>query len=206
MDRIRAAFDLDGVLANSLDIILDSLTSLGYLPKLNDRNEFHFNFQKGLAPPKDFLWDVFFYRLFTERFDEITLVDDYSVDFLNEIYAFTNEPIRIITARPSGALMHHATMTWLDRNYPDVSFSVDVVGSGSVKHQYMYDKSMIFEDRRKTSVSMALLGYDVFMINTDYNRLDDLEYWPEHLRTFDSFEDLLFDDVTMELICPGCRS
>ena len=216
-DNIRAAFDIDGILVESLDLILKGLEVRGFAPKLDNRSGFHFQFGKN-KPPKDFLWDVFFYRLFTEKFDQMKPVDEYVIKVLEEIYFETGEPIRCITSRPKGALMHYATNATLELLFPEVEFSVEVVGSWKDKHRFMYSKDVFFEDRRKTCLNLADMGYIVFMRSTPYNPIAN---YP-HLLHISEVEELgcrfgdiiLYDDMSqiwesheaMNTICPGIRS
>jgi len=202
---IYASFDLDGVLLNSLPIILDALSNQGYPVDLSKRGGFFFDFEDGKAPPEDFLWDVFFYRLFTERWEELTPVDDNVVEFIQDVHERSGSPVHIITSRPKGAFMHHCTMLSLKKNFPGVDFSVDIVGSSSEKPRWMFGTDIIFEDRRRTAINMSRIGYIVFLINRDYNRLEDSVHSKDiknlhHLGgeiksgdiiTFDNYNDLM---------------
>ncbi len=215
MRHNNAAFDLDGLLVDSMNLIVSGMKSAGYQILLDEKREFHFKFKKGAEPPKDFLWDVFFYRLFTERFDEIEPVDIAVGQFLRVLQMETGDPIRIITSRPKGALMHFSTEMLLDRLFPEIDFSIEVVGSWKEKIRYLYDKRVFFEDRRKTSVDMARRGITVFMRNTNYNHIGaqhkhypvssldhgvPAQHAPGMIFTFDSFKELLDSKGAWEVI------
>jgi len=199
---IFASFDLDNTLVNTLDLILLGLAEQGYMVDL-PQTEFSFSFIKGYEPPEDFQWDLFFYRLFTERFNEIKPIDDHVYGFLKFIYGEDKEPIRIITARPKGALMHYCIERTLENLFPEVDFSIDVVESGSQKHRYMFGTDIIFEDRRKTAIDMASHGYIVFLRNDVYNsmprsaatKIGDMGPWqelsPGTIVTFDDYSEVM---------------
>jgi len=210
---IFASFDLDGTLVNSLDLIYDGLAASGYIVAKEDHEEFNINFKKGHAPPTDFQWDLFFYRLFTERHEEIVPIDEHVVEFMNQIHRIGGEPIRVITARPNGVLMHWSTCTLLNRIFPDITFSVDIVGSGSVKNNYAFGTDMFFEDRRKTVRRLAEEDNIVFMRRDTYNKLEKHEYiriqdiYPLDLTAgdivvYDDFAQLL-DRKIVKLIAPA---
>jgi hypothetical protein len=59
----------------------------------------------------------------------------------------------------------------LNRLFPDIVFSVDVVGSGEVKGKYTFGTDIFFEDRRKTVRELSKQGNIVFMRNDSYNCL-----------------------------------
>jgi hypothetical protein len=168
---IFASFDLDGTLVNSLDLIYEALASSGYMVDRQDHKEFQLKFLKGCAPPPDFQWELFFYRLMTERHDEVEPIDEHVFEFLKEIYDVGQEPIRVITARTNGVLAHWSVCALLNRLFPDIKFSVDIVGSGSVKHEYMFGTDIMFEDRRKTVRELSEQGNIVFMRRDSYNCL-----------------------------------
>ena len=173
---IFASFDLDGTLVNSLDLIYNGLAAGGYLVDKEDHAEFQLNFKKGCAPPLDFQWDLFFYRLFTERHDEIEPIDRHVVEFMSTVYGSGQEPIRVITSRPDGVLMHWSTCALLKRIFPDIAFSVDIVGSGEVKGKYSFGTDIFFEDRRKTVRELSKQDNIVFMRADSYNHLEIHEY------------------------------
>jgi hypothetical protein len=210
---IFASFDLDGTLVNSLDLIYSALASSGYIVDANNHNKFHFKFKEGLAPPPDFQWELFFYRLFTERHDEILPVDRHVAEFMSTVYASGNEPIRVITSRPNGVLMHWSTCALLNRLFPDMTFSVDIVGSGSVKGKYTFGTDIFFEDRRKTVRELANQDNIVFMRRDSYNNLERTEYiaiqdvFPLDLTAgnivvYDDFGQLLEADI-VRLLAPN---
>ena len=213
---IFASFDLDGTLVNSLDLICDGLDNSGYIVDREDHVEFNIKFKKGCAPPPDFQWELFFYRLLTERHDEIKPIDEHVFEFLKKISDAGREPIRVITARANGVLMHWSTCALLNRLFPDIAFSVDIVGSGSVKNDYMFGTDMIFEDRRKTVRELAKHGNIVFMRKDSYNHLKPKEYiWIENvfpldlkigdIVVYDNFRQIL-DANLVNLIAPAIFS
>jgi FMN phosphatase YigB (HAD superfamily) len=102
-------FDLDGTLINTEELIKTAHGEQGYMLSPEDKDQFSFKFIEGYGPPPDFQWDLFFYRLFTERFDELSPVDSHVQEFIEFLYLRGDKkPIRIITARPYGVLMYHA--------------------------------------------------------------------------------------------------
>ena len=201
---IFAAFDLDGILINSMELIYMGLEEAGYGPDRNNHKVFHFNWLPGGEPPVDFQWDLFFYRLLTERFDETEPIDRYVRQFMNEVYYDGKEAIRVVTARPYGALMYHAIKMTLSRHFPDIDFSIDICEYGSEKIRYLGDAiDIYFEDRRKTVLSLAKAGKIVFMRNDDYNQIDNcqdliaiynarlVELQPGMIVTFDDYAELI---------------
>lgn len=185
---IFASFDLDGTITNTLDLIVRGMKGQGFRPVNDDtRKSFFFRFEKGYAPPPDFMWDIFFYRLFTEQHDEIELVDDHVEKFLQSVYDVGQEPIRIITSRPEGALMHWSCQALLKRLLPDIKFSIDVVPCSSDKIKYTLGTDIFFDDRRKTVIEMSEAGQIVFMRNTSYNDLG--------LRKYMQIEDVALMDL-----------
>jgi hypothetical protein len=210
---IFASFDLDGTLIDSLDLIYEGLASSGYMVDKQNHPKFQLNFLKGCAPPPDFQWELFFYRLFTERHDEIMPIDDHVVEFISKVYAIGEEPVRVITSRPDGVLMHWSTCTMLRRLFPDIAFSVDIVGSGSVKNKYTFGTDIFFEDRRKTVRELSRQENIVFMRRDSYNHLESFEYiaiqdmFPLDLKAgdivvYDDFRQLLQADI-IRLLAPN---
>ena len=213
---IFASFDLDGTLVNSLDLICDGLANSGYIVDKEDHADFNINFKEGYAPPPDFQWELFFYRLLTERHDEIKPIDEHVFEFLKKIYDVGQEPIRVITARSNGVLMHWSTCALLNRLFPDIAFSVDIVGSGTVKNEYMFGTDIMFEDRRKTVRELAEQDNIVFMRRASYNHLKHDEYisikdvFPLDLKAgnivvYDNFRQVI-DAKVVSLIAPSIFS
>jgi len=165
---IFASFDIDGTLVNSYDLISLAFAERGFMLDPNN-TAYDFKFIDGHCPPPDFQWDLFFYRLFTERFDEIKPIDEYVYEFLQKIYKDGSEPVRAMTARSRGMLMHHCCSELLRRLFPDIDFSIDVVGSGSEKYRYLFGSDIMFEDRRKTALELSAKGIIVFVRRTSYN-------------------------------------
>ncbi len=145
---------MDNTLLGTSDLISLALAEQGYMVK-PPQTEFNFNFIEGYAPPEDFQWDVFFYRLFTERYKEIKPVDDEVHRFLQMVYGDGSEPIRVVTARPTGTLMHYCCMKTLAQCFPDIEFQVSIVGSGTDKHRYTFGTNIFFEDRRQTAKELS---------------------------------------------------
>jgi hypothetical protein len=200
---IFASFDMDETIVKTLDLILLALAERGYMVK--PQESFDFKFIDGQAPPPDFQWDLFFYRLFTERFSEIKPIDDHVYEFLKAIYKDGEEPIRVITARPNGMLMHYCCSELLKGLFPDIAFSIDIVDSGADKHKYMFGSDIMFEDRRKTALDLASRGIIVFVRRANYNIFDDSknirhihnpgcdlrELSPGTIILYDNFKDLM---------------
>ena len=192
-------FDLDSTLVNTDELISLALAEQGYMLQPGTREGFSYNFIEGYEPPPDFQWGVFFYRLLTERLDELRPVDEHVNAFLEDIYK-GNEPLHVVTAREAGVMMHHACMSTLDRCFPNVEFHVSVVPSGDDKVRYMGQCDMMFEDRRKTALQLAHAGNVVVMPNKEYNDIPctgdqyvcDIEACgtpgPGDIVRFDSFE------------------
>jgi hypothetical protein len=210
---IFASFDLDGTLVNSLDLIYEGLASNGYMVDRQDHAKFNLRFLKGCAPPPDFQWELFFYRLFTERHDEIEPIDEHVVEFMSKVYGSGQEPMRVITSRPDGVLMHWSVCTMLKRIFPDIVFSVDVVGSGEVKGKYAFGTDIFFEDRRKTVRELSKQDNIVFMRRDSYNHLNHTEYiaiqdvYPLDLKAgdivvYDDFRQLLQANI-VPLLAPN---
>lgn len=194
-------FDLDGTLIDTHELIEKALAERGY-PVLSTESWFY-KFKK-LSPPKDFQWDVFFYRIFTERWDECKELPG-AREFIHSIYG-TDRVVSVSTARPYGMLMHHASMAVLNRMFPDVLFSLDIVGSYRMKLPFLEGIDVYFDDRRASAIYFAENGLTVFMRNTTYNRLPDdcqvpnyeltsktdiYSIMPGTIITYDSFTDLL---------------
>jgi hypothetical protein len=166
-----AAFDLDSTLIASNKFLEKVLGDRGFRLS-SPKTAFRYDFDEGYAPPPDWQWDLFFYKLFTERYDEIGPVDSHVYEFLRECYGDGREPIRIITSRPRGILMYHSIESHLERLFPDIDFSIDIVSNPSdKKSRYMSGCDIMFEDRRRTSIKMAREGYIVFMKRYEYNAL-----------------------------------
>ena len=165
---IFAKFDLDSTLVNTDELIELALAEQGYMLEPGAHTGWFYTFIKGYEPPPDFQWEVFFYRLLTERCDELKPVDEWTNDFLERIYE-GGDPVHVITARTDGVLMHHACMSTLDRCFPNVEFYVSVVKSGNEKAKYMGQCDLMFEDRRKTALQLQAAGNIVVMPNKEYN-------------------------------------
>jgi len=168
---IFTAFDLDGTLIDSHELIFDELDRIGYTVDRDDISEYDIKHIEGNEPPVDFQWDLFFYRLFVEKWDLIGPVDDYVSDFLSLVYGDGSEVIKVVTARPLGALIHNATSMTLGKIFPDIDFSIDVV-STSDKFRYLQGYNIVFEDRRRTCIDLAERGKLVFMIDRTYNQIE----------------------------------
>jgi len=167
---ILGGFDLDGTLLESHSLMDRALEEKGY--KLKYHSTYNFRFESGYSPPADFQWDLFFYRLFTERWQEIEAIEG-AYDFLKSIYD-GSEVIRVSTCRPDGALMHYATMKTLNNLFPDIDFNLSVVAEGSSKLRYLSGLDYYFDDRRATAKELSAAGMTVFMRNTTYNKISCL--------------------------------
>jgi hypothetical protein len=170
---LLAKFDLDSTLVNTDELIELALAENGFMLNPGKRDAWNYEFIEGYGPPPDFQWDIFFYRLLTERLDELRPIDEWVYDFLKSI-SECGSPIHVITARSEGILMHHACMSTLDRCFPDVEFYVTIVKSGSDKHRYMGNADIMFEDRRSTARQMAEAGNIVMVPRKEYNRMYDV--------------------------------
>jgi hypothetical protein len=169
---IYAKFDLDSTLVDTGELISLALAEQGYMVSPDPQRGWFYEFIEGCEPPPDFQWEVFFYRLLTERLDELKPLDEYVNGFLESIYDGKN-PIHVITARGNGVIMHHACMSTLERCFPNVEFHVTIVKSGDDKVRYMEGADMMFEDRRKTALQFAAAGHIVAMPRRTYNYIED---------------------------------
>jgi hypothetical protein len=168
---IYAKFDLDSTLVRTGDLIDLALAEQGYMIKPDGHTGWFYEFIEGYEPPPDFQWEVFFYRLLTERLDELKPFDEYVNGFLESIYDGKN-PIHVITARGNGVIMHHACMSTLERCFPNVEFHVTIVKSGDDKLRYMDSADLMFEDRRRTALQFAAAGQIVAMPRHEYNHIE----------------------------------
>ena len=171
---LLAKFDLDSTLVNTDELIELAMAENGFMLDPGKRNAWNYEFIEGYEPPPDFQWDVFFYRLLTERLDELRPIDEWVYDFLKNI-SEGGHPIHVITARSEGILMHHACMSTLDRCFPDVEFYVTIVKSGSDKLRYLENADIMFEDRRKTAKQLAEAGNIVLVPRKEYNHMDEAD-------------------------------
>jgi hypothetical protein len=178
---IFAKFDLDCTLINTDRLIALALAEHGFMIDEDKRDKFHFVWLEGYEPPPDFQWDVFYYRLLTERLDELQPVDLYVNEFLESF----KDPIPVITARVSGAIMHHACMKTLDKCFPNVEFSVTIVDSGDQKWKYMGQADIFFEDRRQTALDLYSRGNIVVMPNKCYNEMKHMGLNTINVEDFD---------------------
>jgi len=202
--KIFANFDMDNTLVSTEDLITLALAELGYMVK-PPQTQFDFNWIEGYAPPPDFQWDVFFYRLFTERYKELRPIDDEVHRFLQMVYGDGSEPVRVVTARPAGSLMHYCCMKTLEQCFPDIEFSINVVGSGASKMRYTFGADIFFEDRRKTAIQLSEHGQIVFLKDYTYNQIDHsvhifekdplLLMVPGTIVRFDDYEQVIESDV-----------
>jgi hypothetical protein len=165
---IFAKFDLDSTLIKTSELIELALAEQGYMLKPDGHTGWFYEFIEGYEPPPDFQWEVFFYRLLTERLDELKPLDEYVNGFLESIYDGKN-PIHVITARTDGVIMHHACMSTLERCFPNVEFHVAIVKSGDDKLRYMGITDIFFEDRRRTALQFSAAGNTVVMPRKTYN-------------------------------------
>jgi hypothetical protein len=186
---IFAKFDLDSTLINTDQLIDLALAEHGFMIDEDKRDKFHFVWLEGYEPPPDFQWDVFYYRLLTERLDELQPVDLYVNEFLESF----KDPIPVITARVSGAIMHHACMKTLDKCFPNVEFSVTIVDSGDQKWKYMGQADIFFEDRRQTALDLSSRGNIVVMPNKCYNKISSTPSSPV----------IKIEDLEMQCVPPG---
>jgi hypothetical protein len=167
---IFAKFDLDSTLVDTGELISLALAEQGYMMKPEPQTGWFYEFIEGHEPPPDFQWEVFFYRLLTERLDELKPVDIFVNEFLEKISA-GGDPVHVITARTNGVIMHHACMSTLERCFPNVEFHVSVLKSGEDKLKYMGECDIMFEDRRKTALQLSHAGNVVAMPNMSYNEI-----------------------------------
>jgi hypothetical protein len=169
---IYGKFDLDSTLVNTDELTELALAEQGYMLSPEPRSGWFYEFIKGYEPPPDFQWEVFFYRLLTERLDELKPFDEYTNGFLESIYDGKN-PIHVLTARTDGVIMHHSCMSTLERCFPNVEFQVTIVKSGDEKLRYMDDADVMFEDRRRTALQFSAAGNIVVMPRKSYNHIKD---------------------------------
>ena len=192
---LLAKLDLDSTLVNTDELIELALAENGFMLDPAKCNSWNYEFIEGYEPPPDFQWDVFFYRLFTERLDELRPVDEWVHCFLNDI-SIGGHPIHIITARPEGILMHHACMSTLERCFPDVEFYVTIVKSGSDKLRYMENADIMFEDRRKTAKQLAEAGNIVMVPRKEYNHIGEVDGKVKDIKDI-TLDGLKYGDIVM---------
>jgi hypothetical protein len=192
---LLAKFDLDSTLVNTDELIELALAENGFMLDPEKRTAWNYEFIEGYEPPPDFQWDVFFYRLLTERLDELRPIDEWVYDFLRRV-SRGGHPIHVITARSEGILMHHACMSTLDRCFPDIEFYVTIVKSGSDKVRYLENADIMFEDRRKTARQLSKAGNIVLVPRKEYNAMDESDASVRDIRDI-TLESCRYGDIIM---------
>jgi hypothetical protein len=133
------------------------------------------------------------FHLTYERWQDIPIFDGVK-EFLRELYwRGDNDPIRIITARPS-QLCANDTYKLCERL--GVPFELIMTGNPNTmqpgqpdvdKFDYLHRYRFFVDDRRKTAIELSERGKFIYMPKTVYNKLDR-KY--EHIKEIDSVADL----------------
>ena len=163
--RTNVAFDLDGTLVDTHRIFydeIDNATGVRIDPK--KVTEFHLHNIYPALSREDVVKAV--YRSYA-RWSEVKIKPG-AVELMGELWNLTNDPVKIITARPWR--YYENTHKLVSRIFGTIPFILIAVGMSGKKEQYINDKDIFVEDRRKTALEMAQSGKMVYLMDAPYNR------------------------------------
>lgn len=154
-------FDLDGVLVDFLSHFTEFMEARGY--KIGVQDKFHF---KITPHPGDKMG-----RLIMKASSEWNEIDPmpHAQELVERLYVKAFCPIDIITAR--SPIIASSTQILVRKIFPDIPVRISYASSNG-KFFYMDDANIFVEDRRKTAIGMAMLGYTVIMPDRTYNKLE----------------------------------
>ena len=172
MPKINIAFDLDGVLIDLVTPINRQIyETYGIEIKKNDLRDHNYEVFTGLKSEQ--LWEIF-YKVYKEV--DTTPIFPGATELLTKIYEKTEEPPFILTARPHDAASD--TYAIVERMMGKTPFQLVLKHPNAYKSQYLKNYNVYVEDRRKTALELAKLGFMVPLVQTDYNVIENIGDYP----------------------------
>jgi len=158
---MKIALDLDGVIANTPDIIGRELDKLGF--KNRDNSQYKPKI-KGVEDI-DVLIGKIVIDIFLNKANDIKPYKYVDTHFFKHISQYD---ITILTARSS--IFNNATERWLGENFPGIPFNL-VNRCSSDKPKFVKENgySYFVEDRLRTANSASMLGVPTILINREWN-------------------------------------
>ena len=159
--KYKVALDMDGVIANTGDIIEKELYTRGYKAHYETYKPVIFGLDDSENLLNEIVDDIFYNKM-----DQILPYDEHLHNIMKEIDI--NTDISIVTARR--AEFNDVTRQWCKKYFPDVK--VDIVHlRSSEKSQYIKNNGFLcfVEDRLRTANEAAALGINTFLINRRWN-------------------------------------
>lgn len=157
-------FDIDGVVADSFQVIVETLAEHAGCQVSDIDNSQHDMFVPGLTNGDEFL-DAFADAL-VNRVDEIPAFTE-SVEFIKKYQQLLGQPVIFLTARQSR--IGQATVQWLDSHFSDTPYLLFMHDD---KKQFLRSKHVkctgIVEDRLRTVNELDFLP-SVFLLNKQWN-------------------------------------
>jgi len=157
-------FDLDGCLIDWSSYFRALMNNMGFT--VRDTGGFYWDLYNEKGQKLSYEDASYFVYASMEHVEEFHPMPG-ARSFLTWFYEFTNRPVQVITHRPYQVAGY--THQVFERLFPGVPFTISFVLNTSDKPLFMGDSIIFYEDRRKTAVEMAELGFTVFMPMRDYN-------------------------------------
>lgn len=161
MKRLNIAFDMDGVLVDLMHVMRIKAYEM-YDAAFIDNGKFQLETTPPLTNKE--IWNVIAecYPMYKH-----TPVYAGARQFFQLLWDMAEEPIKIVTARPTWAAEDTYKQAKL---ISDVPMSIDIVQGGENKHHYLKHYDVFVEDRRKTAYDLAAHGKIVYLIDRPYNK------------------------------------
>lgn len=160
MKKMTIAFDMDGVLID-LMAVARPLLMQEYDAVMLDTDSFKLKTEPPITNAE--LWKVF--RMCYPKYKQ-TPINAGATELFEYLYRLSNDPIKVITARPFDAAEHTIKQALWIANVP---VSVDIVEGWENKLDFLTNYNYFVEDRRKTAYALAEAGKICFLVNRPYN-------------------------------------
>lgn len=180
MYKINVAFDLDGTLIWLMPVV-ERLLWQKYRVRVPEIRNFMIETEPEIS--FDVLMDTF-----CEAFhciDEIEIFPG-ATELLRSLWEITDDPVRIITARPYSAATD--TYNLVSKICPDFPFELILVEDSNDKILHLRNYKYFVDDRRKTAKDLSDKGIFVFMPKRSYNQ----PYEPNmHIKVIEDIQELI---------------
>ena len=167
MKNNNIAFDLDGTLVDFISQLKDALWNR-CKAKLIIQETYHLTTDPEISK-KNFwkaIWDAY-------RQPESIMPYVGARNLLEKLFAVSNQPIKIVTARPKTTESHILAMAAVKNCFGNIPVNLVCTGGSKNKLPHLKNIDYFVEDRRQTAISLANAGKYVFLIDRAYNQINN---------------------------------
>jgi len=183
-NKIKIAFDLDGVLIDMETPIKKFLLEIHGVELKDNYDEFNLAIPTGLSSKE--LWKI--YRMVYKEFKNIPIYYG-ATELLTKLYEKTNEPPLILTARPLDVASD--TYAVVKRIMGKIPFSLILKHPRADKAQYLHGYEYYVEDRRQNAIELSEAGFKIPLVRKNYNYIPDIIYKHPNIWYIDGIYNLI---------------